>query len=339
MAIDGSGNLYLAVSNLNDPYSLQCGDSMTLDRISLSGAIRMISRGLKGVKSMSVDSSGNVYASDSLGLEQITPFGTVTILLSGRFGGLCIDDSGNIYVANGDSVMKFTKALVRTSFGSFSNATDVASGPAGSVFVRSSGYVWNTSDTYLLRGDGTQALLTRGSKASAIESINGGLTLFTLNDDGTVDRIASSPTTKSTTSSNFSISGLVPGDGYSISITATNASSQTENLGTWFVKPNFPTLPGPPIGFSASILNPGIATLAFSPPALDGGAQISDYVVTATDVTSPYRAVSESSVAPSCLGVGAGVSNRLARADLAGDIFIVDTCLSGKAQIYERTIK
>ncbi len=81
------------------------------------------------------------------------------------------------------------------------------------------------------------------------------------------------------------VTGLTNGDGYTFTVTATNADGTGETSApSNTVVPA--TVPGAPTIGSATGGN-AQASVAFSPPAVDGGATITQYTVTASDSTTP----------------------------------------------------
>jgi predicted RNA-binding protein with TRAM domain len=91
--------------------------------------------------------------------------------------------------------------------------------------------------------------------------------------------------TASGTGSPITVTGLTNGDSYTFTVTATNsAGSSLPSAASNAVIPA--TVPGAPTIGIATAGN-GAATVAFTPPANNGGKTISSYTVTANDLTTP----------------------------------------------------
>jgi sugar lactone lactonase YvrE len=178
VAVDGSGNVYVADRSNN-----------TIRKITSAGAVTTLA-GLAGMQgsadgtgsiarfnfpqSVAVDGGGNVYVADTGNqtIRKITPSGVVTTLagLAGAHGytdgtgsaarfwkpqGVAVDDSGNVYVADEETIRKITPAGAVTTLaglaGAFGNAdgtgisaqfhspSGVAVDDGGNVYVADSG--------------------------------------------------------------------------------------------------------------------------------------------------------------------------------------------------------
>ena len=136
VAVDGSGNLYIA-----DPI-----DNALWEWNSATGQLtKLISSGLSDPEGVAVDSSGNVYIADTYNnaiKEWHASTGTVTTLISSGLSypsGVAVDGSGNVYIADtNDSAVKEWHAATQTL------TTIVSTGlsyPAG-VAVDASGNVY-----------------------------------------------------------------------------------------------------------------------------------------------------------------------------------------------------
>ena len=164
VAVDGSGNLYVADSDNN------CIRKITTDRVVTVLAGSGIAGYLDGTgraasfrypTGVAVDIGGNVYVADSLNgrIRKITAEGVVTTLAgSGAYGnidgtgvsaafhwptGVAVDSLGNVYVADrgNHSIRKITASGVVTTLlsglvtGELSNPTGVALDNLGNIYV------------------------------------------------------------------------------------------------------------------------------------------------------------------------------------------------------------
>jgi sugar lactone lactonase YvrE len=131
VAVDASGNVYVADSNNNRVVA-----------VSPTGAQTDIGSGFNQPLGLAVDALGNVYVAD-LGnnrVEKITPNGTQTTIGTGFLNpyNVAVDASGNVYVADYGNrrVEKITPNDIQTTIGSgFSYPVGVAVDASGNVYV------------------------------------------------------------------------------------------------------------------------------------------------------------------------------------------------------------
>jgi len=110
LAVDGAGNVYVADSN-----------NARIRKITPSGSVTTIASGTYW-SAVAVDSAGNVYASGAMGqhyIHKVTPAGQLSVFAGSGIagnadgqgaaaqfdypGGITVDSSGNVYVADGSS--------------------------------------------------------------------------------------------------------------------------------------------------------------------------------------------------------------------------------------------
>ncbi len=156
MAVDSSGNLYVAQ---------QAGT--TVNKITPGGSVSTFATGLSGPTGLAFDTSGNLYVANynngsGTTVSKITPGGSVSTFATGLNGpeGLAFDSSGNLYVGNlgkgdiGTTVSKITPG------GSVSTFATGLSAPVGMAFDSSGNlYVANYNN-------GTVSKITPGGSVS-----------------------------------------------------------------------------------------------------------------------------------------------------------------------------
>ena len=104
----------------------------------------------------------------------------------------------------------------------------------------------------------------------------------------------------------LTVTGLTNGTAYTCSVVATNIAGNSAASGTVTVTPA--TVPGAPV---IGTVTPGIglATVAFAPPASNGGAAITSYVATCTSPTSSHTVSATGTSSPiTVAGLLGGVS-------------------------------
>ena len=121
-----------------------------------------------------------------------------------------------------------------------------------------------------------------------------------------VGAVAQAPRTFSSSATSRVITGLINGDVYTFTVSATNAvGTGPPSAPSASVVPA--TVPGAPINVTALAGNTS-ATVSFSPPTTDGGWWITSYTVTATDATTPGNGGQTVSAASSPITVS-GLTN------------------------------
>ena len=127
LAVDGSGNVYVAEWNLR--------------RISPSGAVTTLASSVPSLTGLAVDSSSNLFATDSSSdvIRKITPGGTMTTFVATADSprGLTIDASNNLYfTADGGGVYKCTpQGVITTIATGISYPGDLDVDAAGNLYV------------------------------------------------------------------------------------------------------------------------------------------------------------------------------------------------------------
>jgi streptogramin lyase len=154
IAVDRAGDLYVAD-----------GDNCTIGKITPAGAVSTLAgmAGTPGIvngtggdarfsilRGAAIDSSGNVYVSDSCTIRKITPAGAVSILAGeagipgvvndmgskARFSvpcGVAVDSAGNVYVADMYTIRKITPAGMVSNFAGTDKHAGSANGAGASA--------------------------------------------------------------------------------------------------------------------------------------------------------------------------------------------------------------
>lgn len=130
LAFDTSGNLYVA--NYNN------GSGTTVSKITPGGSVSTFATGLSAPVGMAFDSSGNLYVANYNNgtVSKITPGGSVSTFCSNPSApdpqGLAFDNEGNLYVCWGYGQMKEynSSGALVQTFTGFDNAVGIAFAPA-----------------------------------------------------------------------------------------------------------------------------------------------------------------------------------------------------------------
>ncbi|MDR6854658.1 NHL repeat-containing protein [Variovorax guangxiensis] len=202
MAVDSSGNVYMADYYNNRIRKITpagvvttWAGSGTAGFADDTGAAAQFN----GPTGMAVDPSGNVYVADNLNhkIRKITPAGVVTTLAgsgtagsadgpgtTAQFnypGGIAIDASGNVYVANDNTIRKITSnGVVTTLAGSTTSGSTDGAGPVArfngpySLTVDTSGNVY-VADTvnHMIRKITPAGVVTRFAESGTTGSADG----------------------------------------------------------------------------------------------------------------------------------------------------------------------
>ena len=152
VAVDGSGNVFVASQGNNAVYEIVAVDGV----VSPSSTVKTIGSGFSSPNGVAVDGSGNVFVADtgSSAVKQIVAVGgvvssssTVNTIGSGfnQPQGVAVDSSGNVFVADsGNGMVKEIVAVggvvssgsaVNMIGSGFNQPTDVAVDAIGNVFV------------------------------------------------------------------------------------------------------------------------------------------------------------------------------------------------------------
>jgi streptogramin lyase len=149
VAVDGSGNVYVAAYGANEVWELTYANgSYTQSAIATSDD------GLNGPWGIAVDKNGNIFVANngSSNVMELTPasgggFTASTIATAAAQGlngpdGVAVDGNGNVYIADAGNervvIMNNSAgsySLSSTSFGPFDQLTGVAVDPNGNVYI------------------------------------------------------------------------------------------------------------------------------------------------------------------------------------------------------------
>ena len=142
------------------------------------------------------------------------------------------------------------------------------------------------------------------------------------------------------------VGGLTVGAEYSFTLRAQNSIGEGVAV---IAAAIMPTLPGAPVDFSAAVLAGGGASLSWSPPASNGGAPLTAYVLTYGDVTQNIAAATTAATiggltlggeyaftlqAGNGVGLGAGASAAVSLPNIpSAPISLLATALAGGASL------
>lgn len=173
LALDGQGNLYAAGA----------GDD-TIRKITLGGVVSVFASSsvLGSPSGMAFDHAGNLYTSgQGWGgtVDRISPNGTITHVASGVGGyGLAFDSSGDLYVANWNSVAKITPSGTVSTFATgLEGAWGMAFDAQGNLFVAN--YIGDYINK--ITPDGTKSVFATGLDRPTGLAFDGSGNLFVCN--------------------------------------------------------------------------------------------------------------------------------------------------------------
>jgi uncharacterized protein (TIGR03437 family) len=137
VAADGAGNLFLV-------------DSLSgLRKVAPDGTITTVGNGPRdGISRVTIDSSGNLYVTDDMGvrIRKISPDGTIstvagglnTLGSDGTGGGLAVDGAGDVFIADtyNNRIRRVSPSgIIVTVAGGLNEPFSVASDSAGNLFI------------------------------------------------------------------------------------------------------------------------------------------------------------------------------------------------------------
>ena len=285
MAADSSGTVYLATDS-------------GVTKMAPDGTTTPFGTGWCQPTGVAVDAGGTVYVTDACleGIQTIASDGTQSVIHSDLVAlvGITVDASGNLYATRSPinagettSIVKIAPNGTETSIGSgLVGQQSLAVDSSGAVYVADSfttanALVFATAPT-AVAGDG------RATVSFTSPIFNGGSTItgYTVTATDVTDP-GSGGQTAHGASGPIIVQGLVNGDTYTFSVTATNAIGEgPSSASTSSLVPtgSSTSVPGSPSSVVAT-RGDHSASVAFGVPAAHG-SPISGYAVTAVDQTN-----------------------------------------------------
>ena len=301
IAVDPAGNLYVA-----DVHLLGGSSNPVMLQVAPDGTQTTLASGFSqdtGPYSVAVDPAGNVYVADG-GVNSNRPVVKVTSGGTGSptaFGsgfsnpsGVAVDPAGNVYVADTDN-----NRVVRVAPGGTGTPAPIGSGfqvpngvavdPAGNVYVADTG---NNRVVRVAPG-GSQATVTSGVTGvstqgpTAVAVDPAGNVYVTDSIGNRVVRVAPGGSQATVTSG---LSPYINGGPTAVAVDSAGNLYALAEGNNRVVKV--------PVSPAASGSAPGSATITWAAPLSDGGAAITGYTVTATDLTTPANGGQTATASP-----------------------------------------
>lgn len=208
------------------------GDDGTISVTTGPGSTSTFASGLGYPFGLAQDSLGNLYATcgSTLSLDKITPAGQVSAVAHFGYSGLCavtLDSSGNFYVAEGSSIVKFAPG------GSQSVFANVSGGSVYGLAFDSHGNLYAAN----LGGNAIDKITPGGTVTTFTTSVSSpdGLAfdsqdnLYVANAlNGTVEKITPSGSTSTVAGGFEGTQGVAVGSGGNIYVTDYAADTLTE---------------------------------------------------------------------------------------------------------------